>query len=191
MLPHAARSWNSPFPASQTPWQEIQRATVDQLADGMVLKPAVRYQRVAQRASRATAIERCENSEFDVASRGRWRARRDSNYRRIHFRSSDEGPLRVKLGKAHGEQFLAAVPQKADVPLDLRDRQRHSARKTHGARFDAQARGPALRYRDAPEPTGLTTIKRRPLGCRISSPPSRHSTRPRTEPDARPRGIAR
>ena len=36
------------FPASQTPWQEIQRAIVDQLADGMVLRPAVKYQRVAQ-----------------------------------------------------------------------------------------------------------------------------------------------
>ena len=36
------------FPASQTPWQEIQRGMVDQLADGMVLKPAVKYQRVAQ-----------------------------------------------------------------------------------------------------------------------------------------------
>jgi dihydroxy-acid dehydratase len=36
------------FPASQTPWQEIQRGLVDQLADGMVLKPAVKYQRVAQ-----------------------------------------------------------------------------------------------------------------------------------------------
>ena len=37
------------YPASQTPWQEIQRSMVDQLADGMVLKPAVKYQRVAQR----------------------------------------------------------------------------------------------------------------------------------------------
>jgi dihydroxy-acid dehydratase len=36
------------YPASQTPWQEIQRGLVDQLADGMVLKPAVKYQRVAQ-----------------------------------------------------------------------------------------------------------------------------------------------
>jgi len=36
------------FPASQTPWQEIQRGMVDQLADGMVLRPAVKYQRVAQ-----------------------------------------------------------------------------------------------------------------------------------------------
>ena len=36
------------FPKSQTPWQEIQRGMVDQLADGMVLKPAVKYQRVAQ-----------------------------------------------------------------------------------------------------------------------------------------------
>jgi dihydroxy-acid dehydratase len=38
------------YPPSQTPWQEIQRAIVDQLADGMVLKPAVKYQRVAQTA---------------------------------------------------------------------------------------------------------------------------------------------
>ncbi len=36
------------YPQSQTPWQEIQRSMVDQLADGMVLKPAVKYQRVAQ-----------------------------------------------------------------------------------------------------------------------------------------------
>jgi dihydroxy-acid dehydratase len=38
-----------PCPQSQTPWQEIQRALVDQLAEGMVLKPAVKYQRVAQK----------------------------------------------------------------------------------------------------------------------------------------------
>jgi dihydroxy-acid dehydratase len=38
-----------PMPASQTPWQEIQRGMVDQLSDGMVLKPAVKYQRVAQK----------------------------------------------------------------------------------------------------------------------------------------------
>jgi dihydroxy-acid dehydratase len=37
------------YPPSQTPWQEIQRAIVDQLAEGMVLKPAVKYQRVAQK----------------------------------------------------------------------------------------------------------------------------------------------
>jgi len=36
------------FPAHQTPWQEIQRGMVDQLSEGMVLKPAVKYQRVAQ-----------------------------------------------------------------------------------------------------------------------------------------------
>ncbi|MGJ4854270.1 dihydroxy-acid dehydratase [Labrys sp. La1] len=36
------------YAPSQTPWQEIQRAMVDQLGDGMVLKPAVKYQRVAQ-----------------------------------------------------------------------------------------------------------------------------------------------
>ena len=37
-----------PFPAHQTPWQEIQRGLVDQLNNGMVLKPAVKYQRIAQ-----------------------------------------------------------------------------------------------------------------------------------------------
>jgi dihydroxy-acid dehydratase len=37
------------YPPSQTPWQEIQRAMVDQLAAGMVLEPAVKYQRVAQK----------------------------------------------------------------------------------------------------------------------------------------------
>ncbi|MEJ3654192.1 IlvD/Edd family dehydratase [Actinomycetes bacterium KLBMP 9759] len=37
-----------PTPASQTPWQEIQRGMVSQLCDGMVLNPAVNYQRVAQ-----------------------------------------------------------------------------------------------------------------------------------------------
>ncbi|MBN9027508.1 MAG: dihydroxy-acid dehydratase family protein [Rhizobiales bacterium] len=37
-----------PIPPSQTPWQEIQRALTDQLADGMVLKPAVKYQKVHQ-----------------------------------------------------------------------------------------------------------------------------------------------
>jgi dihydroxy-acid dehydratase len=37
------------YPASQTPWQEIQRGMVDQLGDGMVLRPAVKYHRVAQK----------------------------------------------------------------------------------------------------------------------------------------------
>ncbi|MBN9255616.1 MULTISPECIES: IlvD/Edd family dehydratase [unclassified Mesorhizobium] len=36
------------YPQHQTPWQEIQRGMVDQLAQGMVLKPAVKYQHVAQ-----------------------------------------------------------------------------------------------------------------------------------------------
>jgi dihydroxy-acid dehydratase len=36
------------YAPSQTPWQEIQRGMVEQLADGMVLTPAVKYQRVAQ-----------------------------------------------------------------------------------------------------------------------------------------------
>ena len=35
-------------PESQTPWQEIQRDLTEQLGDGMVLRPAVKYQRVAQ-----------------------------------------------------------------------------------------------------------------------------------------------
>jgi dihydroxy-acid dehydratase len=36
------------YPDHQTPWQEIQRGMVDQLSEGMVLKPAVKYQRIAQ-----------------------------------------------------------------------------------------------------------------------------------------------
>jgi dihydroxy-acid dehydratase len=38
------------FPASQTPWQEIQRGLVEQLSHGMVLTPAVEYHRVAQKS---------------------------------------------------------------------------------------------------------------------------------------------
>ncbi|HEY6994688.1 MAG TPA: IlvD/Edd family dehydratase [Xanthobacteraceae bacterium] len=38
------------YPASQTPWQEIQRGMVDQLASGMVLEPAVKYHRIAQKS---------------------------------------------------------------------------------------------------------------------------------------------
>jgi dihydroxy-acid dehydratase len=36
------------YPASQTPWQEIQRAMVSQLETGAVLEPATKYQRIAQ-----------------------------------------------------------------------------------------------------------------------------------------------
>jgi dihydroxy-acid dehydratase len=36
------------YPAHQTPWQEIQRAMVDELSAGMVLKPAVKYLHIAQ-----------------------------------------------------------------------------------------------------------------------------------------------
>ena len=36
------------YPRSQTPWQEIQRGIVGELAEGMVLEPAVKYQRIAQ-----------------------------------------------------------------------------------------------------------------------------------------------
>ena len=35
-------------PEHQTPWQEIQRGMVDELSRGMVLKPAVKYQRIAE-----------------------------------------------------------------------------------------------------------------------------------------------
>jgi len=35
------------YPPHQTPWQEIQRGMVDQLSEGMVLKPAVKYRQVA------------------------------------------------------------------------------------------------------------------------------------------------
>ncbi|TIP22766.1 MAG: dihydroxy-acid dehydratase [Mesorhizobium sp.] len=35
------------YPEHQTPWQEIQRGMVDQFSQGMVLKPAVKYQDVA------------------------------------------------------------------------------------------------------------------------------------------------
>jgi dihydroxy-acid dehydratase len=43
-----ARAGGYRFPESQTPWQEIQRGMVDELASGMVLKPAVKYQRIAR-----------------------------------------------------------------------------------------------------------------------------------------------
>ena len=35
------------YPAHQTPWQEIQRGLVDEFSQGMVLKPAVKYQKIA------------------------------------------------------------------------------------------------------------------------------------------------
>ena len=38
-----------PYPASQTPWQEMQRGVISQQDDGAVLTPAVKYQRIAAR----------------------------------------------------------------------------------------------------------------------------------------------
>ena len=38
-----------PYPASQTPWQEIQRGLVGQLGDGMVLEMAMKYQDIARK----------------------------------------------------------------------------------------------------------------------------------------------
>ena len=38
------------YPASQTPWQEMQRAATGQAEGGAVLEPAVKYQRLAQTA---------------------------------------------------------------------------------------------------------------------------------------------
>ena len=49
----AAPRWRSSgyaYPKSQTPWQQIQREMVAQFDEGMVLKPAVNYQRLAQTA---------------------------------------------------------------------------------------------------------------------------------------------
>lgn len=37
------------YPESQTPWQELQRATVGQIETGAVLEPAVKYQRIARK----------------------------------------------------------------------------------------------------------------------------------------------
>ena len=39
---------DSQFLSLKQPWQELQRRDVDQLAQGMVLKSAVKYQRIAQ-----------------------------------------------------------------------------------------------------------------------------------------------
>src|SRR5262249_36781913 len=46
-----AKSGGFTIPASQTPWQEIQRSMVDELAQGMVLKPAVKYQRISEKGT--------------------------------------------------------------------------------------------------------------------------------------------
>jgi len=43
-----AKAGGYKYPESQTPWQEIQRGMVDELSNGMVLKPAVKYQRIAK-----------------------------------------------------------------------------------------------------------------------------------------------
>lgn len=45
---HLAKSGGFPMPASQTPWQEIQRSQVEQFAEGMTLKAATKYKNVAQ-----------------------------------------------------------------------------------------------------------------------------------------------
>ena len=37
-----------PFPASQTPWQELQRDTIGQLETGAALEPAVKYRRIVE-----------------------------------------------------------------------------------------------------------------------------------------------
>jgi dihydroxy-acid dehydratase len=37
---------------SETPWQELYRKNVAQLSEGMVLKPAVKYRRVARTVPR-------------------------------------------------------------------------------------------------------------------------------------------
>ena len=45
-----AQSGGYDYPESQTPWQELQRQMVDQLSEGMVLKNAVKYQRIAAKS---------------------------------------------------------------------------------------------------------------------------------------------
>jgi dihydroxy-acid dehydratase len=42
-----AKAGGYKVPESQTPWQEIQRGMVDELSEGMTLKPAVKYQKIA------------------------------------------------------------------------------------------------------------------------------------------------
>jgi dihydroxy-acid dehydratase len=42
------RAGGYPYPASQTPWQELQRDTIGQFDGGAVLEPAVKYQRIAR-----------------------------------------------------------------------------------------------------------------------------------------------
>ena len=59
------------FPANQTPWQEIQRGLVDQLADGMVLKPAVKYQRVAQTRAAGQPLIVAQRSRVGKAAKRR------------------------------------------------------------------------------------------------------------------------
>ncbi|MBL8589005.1 MAG: dihydroxy-acid dehydratase family protein [Methylobacteriaceae bacterium] len=44
-----AKAGGFKYPDHQTPWQEIQRSLVAQFDQGMVLKPAIKYQRVAQK----------------------------------------------------------------------------------------------------------------------------------------------
>ncbi len=40
------RTMPSPISLTMPPWQEIQRGMVSEMGDGMVLKPAVKYQRI-------------------------------------------------------------------------------------------------------------------------------------------------
>ncbi|KQP12381.1 IlvD/Edd family dehydratase [Pseudorhodoferax sp. Leaf265] len=49
---HLDAAGGYPVPQSQTPWQEIQRGAMSQLDAGMVLEPAVRYQRIAKQLPR-------------------------------------------------------------------------------------------------------------------------------------------
>ena len=48
-LAQRRRDLKLPELVNQTPWQELYRATVGQLADGGVIENAVKYQRVAER----------------------------------------------------------------------------------------------------------------------------------------------
>jgi dihydroxy-acid dehydratase len=48
-LQRRRRAFKARIAPSQTPWQEIYRAAVDQLGEGMTLKPAVKYQDIAHK----------------------------------------------------------------------------------------------------------------------------------------------
>ena len=104
------------YPASQTPWQEIQRGMVDQLADGMVLKPAVKY------PARRAGIPRAARQSL----KGHGNGRDVSKARSAFITAAGQG-----IGRAIAEAFIAEGAEVVASDLDagkLKDllRPRHS-----------------------------------------------------------------